>query len=918
MTFFRRTDAAGPESGSQPGSGSRPGRLRLTLLRALLSAMAAATVLLCAPLLTAGRYGAAAALLTLAGCAGALLALLARLCRRAQLLRGLLWAWYAAECAAQLALGGLQAGLFLPAACALAPAAAMVAAPGTDAAGRGRGAAVMVCSLLAMAASEVLALGHPPLECALAYAGAIVLSFTFYGTLDGLFSQTLSSMEEAQRLRDALRETGESLSQAAGAKDDFLANMSHEIRTPMHAISGMADMLLMSDQLGIAERTQAENIKLASQNLLSLIGNVLDVSKIRAGKLELYEERYDFPSLLLDVTSVICMRAQEKGLLFLTDVDPDIPQEMLGDATRIRQVLLNLLGNAVKFTDEGEVRLTARRLYRGGELLVRFEVADTGCGIAQEDLGRLFGLFEQLPSTRAHNREGAGLGLSISRGLVELMGGELRVDSRVGEGSTFSFEIAQRVLRDTPVARVENPREARLLVVADDERLARAAVDMAARLKVRAARGLPGDAAAYTHMLVDLSGEHAYAWVRTPTPPGCRRTLLMPPASSLTAYIRPGDSVLFPPLHVVALAGALGERPAGRRPSGALLEQAGVFQTQGVRALVVDDNAVAQLVTSNLLSRYGIACDCVDGGRAALTALERARYDVVFLDHVMPGMDGVDTARAIRQMGARGREQAVVMLSANVMPESRRSFLAAGVNDTLAKPIELANLSRLLRRVLPAQKIVAPAASAGAHGAEPLRALPFEGVGAALSAGAGERARLIAAVSRAARRLPEYAALLAAAAADPFAAMGVAPALRCALDLLDAVGGSALGAQLRLLRMQCGQGAYEGVREQLPRVAAWMREVSAQLSESLRQMDLPDLEDASDLLLDAREALRLLDLPRARAALLRLEQEGGEASRPCVQAAQAALGACDWQGAEACLDQLAALSGGEDEEKGDA
>lgn len=327
---------------------------------------------------------------------------------------------------------------------------------------------------------------------------------------------------------------------------------------------------------------------------------------------------------------------------------------------------------------------------------------------------------------------------------------------------------------------------------------------------------------------------------------------------------------------------------------------------------------MAQLVTSNLLSRYGIACDCVDGGRAALAALERARYDVVFLDHVMPGMDGVDTARAIRQMGARGREQAVVMLSANVMPESRRSFLAAGVNDTLAKPIELANLSRLLRRVLPAQKIVAPAASAGAHGAEPLRALPFEGVGAALSAGAGERARLIAAVSRAARRLPEYAARLAAAAADPFAAMGVAPALRCALDVLDAVGGSALGAQLRLLRMQCGQGAYEGVREQLPRVAAWMREVSAQLSESLRQMDLPDLEDASDLLLDAREALRLLDLPRARAALLRLEQEGGEASRPCAQAAQASLDACDWQGAETCLDQLAALSGGEDEEKGDA
>ncbi len=924
MTFFRRSDEARPDegrqpgSGSQPGSGRQPGWLRLSLLRALLAAMAAATVLFCAPLLAAGRYAAFAGMAALAGCAGAMLAFAPALCKRERLGRALLLGWMAAECAAQLVLGGLQAGLFLPAACALAPAAAFVALPGADAAMRQRGGAGTVCALLAMAAAEVLALGHAPVACALLYAGAIVLSFTFYGAVDGLFFQALTAMEEAQRLRDALRETGESLSQAAGAKDDFLANMSHEIRTPMHAISGMADMLLMSDQLGIAERTQAENIKLASQNLLSLIGNVLDVSKIRAGKLELYEERYDFPSLLLDVTSVICMRAQEKGLLFLTDVDPDIPQEMLGDAPRIRQVLLNLLGNAVKFTDEGEVRLTARRLYRGGELALRFEVADTGCGIAQEDLGRLFGLFEQLPSTRAHNREGAGLGLSISRGLVELMGGELQVDSRVGAGSTFWFEIAQRVLRDTPIARVEHPRDARLLVVSDDERLARAAVDMAARLKVKASRGLPGDAAAYTHMLIDLSGENAYAWVRMPTPPGCRRTLLMPPASGLTAYIRPGDSVLFPPLHVVALSGALGERAAGRRPRGELLEQAGVFQTQGVRALVVDDNAVAQLVTSNLLSRYGIACDCVDGGRAALTALERAHYDVVFLDHVMPGMDGVDTVRAIRQMGARGREQAVVMLSANVMPESRRSFLSAGVTDTLAKPIELASLSRLLRRVLPPEKIAAAPAPAGPHGAAPLRALPFEGIEASLSGSAGDRARLIAAVSRGARRLTEYAAWLREAAQDPFAAMAAGPVLRCALDVLDAVGESALSAQLRLLRLQWGQGAYEGVREQLARVASWMDALGAQMADSLRQMDLPDLEDPTDLLLDAQEALRLLDLPRARAALTRLMQEGGEASRPCAQAARAALDACDWQGAATCLDQLAPLAREEDEEKGDA
>lgn len=900
---------------SDPEAARQPGRLRVGLMRFLLVAMAACVLMLLSPL-AAGRAALYTAHLPVVGAALLMAWQAPLLCRHPRASRVLLIGYAGVIYVIQLLLGGVAGGFFLPAGCVFAPAAAFVAVPPARGDRRPPRAlsqdarSYYVLSLLAAAATEIILLGNSPVICALSYLGAIVLGFTLYTTVASMFTQTNSALESAQELRDALRETQESLTQAAHTKDDFLANMSHEIRTPMHAISGMADMLLLSDQLGIAERTQAENIKLASQNLLSLIGDILDISKIRVGKLELYEERYDFPSLLADVTSVIYMRAQERGLLFLPDIDPDIPKEMQGDAMRIRQVLLNLLGNAVKFTDEGSVRLSVRRVYREGDLALRFEVTDTGCGISQEDMKHLFGIFEQLPSTRTHNREGTGLGLAISRSLVELMGGDLRVESKVGRGSTFSFEIEQKILLDAPVAQVENARAKRLLVCTDDPLFAQAAVEMAARLKVKAARGTPQDAAAYTHMLVDLSGESAYGWVRTPTPPNCRRTLLMTPATSLTAYIRPSDCVIFHPLHTLALAGALSDQQLSRQAQDRRLQQAGIFKTQNVRALVVDDNSVAQMVVENLLSRYGIQSDCVQSGRAAIAALENAAYDVVFLDHVMPGMDGVDTVRAIRQMGGRFREQVLIMLSANVMPESRRMFLSAGASDTLAKPIELHSLSRLLHQYLPPEKQVLeeePGESDMQTATAPLRRLPFSGLDAAVAKDTASRDRLIGAVARAGRRLPGFADALREAARDRMAVRELLPVLLCVDMELSRIGESALGAQVRLLARQCRDGAYEGVREQLPRVVNWLSEVADALAGCIREMQLPVRAEARDLALDVQEYLTLFDLTRALEATRKLAGEGGEALRPCATAMEDALSQGDWAGAGTCLEQLLAL-----------
>ena len=925
MTLFSRARAF-VLSQNDPEAARQPGRLRVGWLRFLLVAMAACMLMLFSPLAASGRVQLYVLHLPLFALPVVLAWQAPALCRHPGAARVLLIGYAGAIYVVQLLLGGVGKGFFLPAGCVFAPAASFLALPParTD---RRPAAAIaadarsyFVLSLLLAAAAEIILLGTSPVICALSYLGAIVLGFTLYTTISSMFTQTNTALESAQQLRDSLRETQENLEQAARTKDDFLANMSHEIRTPMHAISGMADMMLLSDQLGIAERTQAENIKLASQNLLSLIGDILDISKIRVGKLELYEERYDFPSLLADVTSIIYMRAQERGLLFLPDIDPDIPKEMQGDSMRIRQVLLNLLGNAVKFTDEGCVRLNVRRLYREGDLALRFEVADTGCGIAKEDMKHLYGIFEQLSTTRSHNREGTGLGLAISRSLVELMGGELQVESTLGKGTTFSFEIEQKILQDTPVAQVEGARLKQLIVCTDDALFAEAVVQMAARLKVKAVRGTPQDAAAYTHMLVDLSGESAYAWVRTPTPPTCRRTLLMTPATSLTAYIRPSDCVIFHPLHTLALASALSDHQTSRQAQTQHALQAGIFKTQGVRVLVVDDNGVSQMVISNLLSRYGIASDCVQSGRSAINALENAAYDIVFLDHVMPGMDGVDTARAIRQMGERFKQQVVIMLSANVMPESRRMFLAAGVNDTLAKPIELHSLSRLLHQYLPPEKQVVEQETEQSDmkaALAPLLALPFEGIDEAIARGLSARERLIAAVARADRRLPDHLAGLREASRDRLAVGAVLPVLRCVQAELARIGPSALDAQLRLLILQARDGAFEGVREALPRVCAQLDALCAQLHACISDMNLPMRTETQDLALNVQEYMMLYDLPRAKEAAAQILSEGGDPVRPCAKALSAALAECDWAGAGTCLEQMLALLFGSAADEGE-
>ncbi len=619
------------------------------------------------------------------------------------LARVLLLAALAYPAALQWAFGGFERDLLVVTMTLFVPMAAPLATQGARASRRWR--LLYTLLLAAGAAAEYFLISAPVgMQAAVMYGALLLLGWLLSLGLEQVRTQADAATFRAQTLADELQDTQEDLGTAGRVKNDFLASMSHEIRTPMHAISGMADMLLLSEQLGPTEYMQAENIKLASQNLIGLINDILDISKIEAGKLELYEERYDFPSMFHDVVSIINLRARERGLTFLTQVDPEIPKEMVGDSVRIRQVLLNLLGNAVKFTEKGSVTLRVQRVYRDSQLMLRFEVADTGVGIPPEELSKLFAPFEQLNSTKAQNRQGTGLGLAISRRLMELMHSELSVRSKPGVGTAFEFTIAQQVVNDAPIASVPGARDKRLLICSDQPALYENAIEMAARLKVKAERGTPAQAASYTHMLLDLSAEAAYAWIRQPTPQNCQRALLVDPATSLTAYIRMSDRVIFHPLHVMTMSAVLNDAVTDKAPTPIQQARECLFQTRDARVLLIDDNEVNLMVAANLLKLYGIEVEQAISGEQGISKLKLNDFDIVFVDHIMPGMDGVDTVRAIRAMGGRFATQVLLMLSANVMPESRKLFIKAGAQDMLAKPVELPKLSQLLRTYLPPEK----------------------------------------------------------------------------------------------------------------------------------------------------------------------------------------------------------------------
>lgn len=498
------------------------------------------------------------------------------------------------------------------------------------------------------------------------------------------------------------------LSKSSSMKSDFLANMSHEIRTPMNAVIGMAEMALR-EELTPAAREYIGQIKSSGQTLLTIINDILDFSKIESGKMDISDVEYEPMSVINDVSNIIMTRIGSKELELTVDVNPDLPSGLYGDNIRIKQVMVNLANNAVKFTKEGNVHVKVD-FWQTDEETIELSVAitDTGSGIKESDMNKLFRSFQQLDSKRNRNIEGTGLGLAICKQLVNLMNGKIHVDSEYGKGSTFSFVIPQKI--------TNNARSVERL----DENLAAAGLIRSEYIASELAGDMKKLGVSYERLeseeFLNVVKEKQIGFLFIEQPlftEGVQYFLKLNPDvsgilltnyRSVRSYDLPNLRVVKKPLYILGLSNIFHGREDNTAFS--LTEAEDVdFVAPTAEILVVDDNAINLTVVKGLLAPLQMKIDTALSGKEAVLKVTDKRYDIIFMDHMMPEMDGIETTRVIRRLLGNNGQVPIVALTANAVEGTAEMFISEGMNDMVAKPIEMRVIVSKLQKWLPPEKI---------------------------------------------------------------------------------------------------------------------------------------------------------------------------------------------------------------------
>jgi two-component system sensor histidine kinase/response regulator len=567
---------------------------------------------------------------------------------------------------------------------------------------------------------------------------------TFYDrdrTLQGVFAAA-RDVTERKRLDQVLQEKNIELESAKSvaekanlAKSDFLSSMSHEIRTPMNAIIGMS-YLALKTELTPRQREYIRKIRGSSQHLLAIVNDILDFSKIEAGKLTVEHTEFELEKVLANVANLIAEKTTAKGLELVFNVDKNVPHNLIGDPVRFGQILINYSNNAVKFTEHGEINVVIRlQEQTEKDVLIHCEVRDTGIGLTEEQMGRLFQSFSQADTSITRKFGGTGLGLAISKKLAELMSGEVGVTSEPGKGSTFWFtaRLGKGVRPQRTLALSGDLKGKRVLVVDDNENARMVMGELLGAMSFNVDHVSSGEAAIGAVNSAEAQGQ-PYEIVmldwQMPVMDGIETAKQLrelplanlPHMMMVTAYGREDviksaeeagiEDVLIKPVSasvlfdgVVRIIGGTidGPRIAGDEQNVSADQ---LITIKGARILLVEDNELNQEVATELLQDAGFVVDLAENGQIAVTKIQSTQYDIVLMDMQMPIMDGVTATRAIR-MQERFKDLPVVAMTANAMQSDRDRCMAAGMNDHVAKPIEPEDLWAALLKWIKPREFVA-------------------------------------------------------------------------------------------------------------------------------------------------------------------------------------------------------------------